>query len=140
MASRPGVSVAGSVPDVRPYVEQAGVFVCPIRWGAGIKNKLLAALAMEKPVVATRRSVEGLSLRENQDLLLADEPAEFAARVLELIHDPSKARALGKSGHARVVELYSWESSARQLGATLERLVAEWRERPARPSPQRAQT
>lgn len=132
LAARPGVTVAGNVPDVRPYVEAGGIFVCPIRWGAGIKNKLLAALAMEKPVVATRLSVEGLSLRDGEDLLLADTPADFAARVIELIHDPVRARSLGRSGHARVTQLYSWDSSARTLGATLERLVNEWRERAPR--------
>jgi glycosyltransferase involved in cell wall biosynthesis len=125
---RNGIMVAGSVPDVRPFVEAAGIFVCPIRWGAGIKNKLLAALAMEKPVVATRISIQGLSLREEEDLLLGDTPAEMAARVVELIRDPARARRLGQSGHTRVTELYSWESSARTLGATLERLVAERRD------------
>ncbi len=119
LAARPGVHVTGDVPDVRPYLQSAGVFVCPLRFGAGVKNKLLAALAMNKAVVATRLSVEGLDLREGEDLLLADEPAEFAAKVVQLIENPEYARQLGKTGQAAVKAKYSWERSAKLLEDTL---------------------
>ena len=115
LSDRPGVHVTGGVPDVRPYMEKAGIFVCPIRYGSGIKNKLLAALAMQKPVVATRQSLDGLDLREQMDLLVADEPTEFAAKVVQLIEDPDHARRLATSGRAFVGNRYSWESSARTL-------------------------
>ena len=119
LAARPGVHVTGSVPDVRPYLQSAGIFACPLRFGTGIKNKLLAALAMNKAVVATRLSVEGLDLRENEDLLIADEPVEFAAKIVKLIENPDYARQLGRTGQAAVTEKYSWEHSARLLEDTL---------------------
>jgi len=122
-ASRPGVHVTGGVPDVRPYLQSAGIFVCPLRFGAGVKNKLLAALAMGKAVVATRLSVEGLDLREGEDLLLADEPAEFAAKVIQLIKNPESARQLGKTGQAAVKAKYSWEHSAKLLEDALRSVV-----------------
>ena len=124
LRTRPGVRVTGGVPDVRPYLGQAGIFVCPLRYGTGIKNKILAALAMQKPVIATRRSLDGLNdLRENEDLLVADEPAEFAARVVQLMEDPGEAGRLANSGLARVRDRYSWESSARAFEDVLRRAV-----------------
>jgi len=112
LSEQPGVHVTGGVPDVRPYLEKAGIFVCPLRFGSGVKNKLLAALAMQKPVVTTRRSLDGLDLRENEDLLVADEPADFAAKVLQLIEHPGQGRRLASTGRAFVRDRYSWESSA----------------------------
>jgi glycosyltransferase involved in cell wall biosynthesis len=123
LAARPGVHVTGGVPDVRPYLRSAGVFVCPLRFGAGVKNKLLAALAMNKAVVATRLSAEGLDLRDNRDLLIADAPAEFAAKVVQLMGDADLARQLGQTGQATVKEKYSWEHSARMLEDALRSVV-----------------
>jgi sugar transferase (PEP-CTERM/EpsH1 system associated) len=125
LREQPGVHVTGGVPDVRPYLEKAGIFVCPLRYGSGVKNKLLAALAMQKPVVATRRSLDGLELRENQDLLVGDEPAEFAAKVVQLIEDPVSAQRLASSGRAFVQDRYSWESSARALEDVLREAVRQ---------------
>lgn len=125
LRGRPGVEIVGSVPDVRPYLDRAGIFVCPLRWGAGVKNKLLAALAMGKAVVATSQSIEGLALKDEQHLLIADDPAEFAAKVLRLINDPAGAEQLARAGQEFVVSAYSWQSSARQLEETLLGVVAD---------------
>ena len=127
LGEQPGVHVTGGVPDVRPYLEKAGIFVCPLRYGTGVKNKLLAALAMQKPVVATRQSLDGLDLREHEDLLVADEPAEFAAKVVQLIEDPDHARRLASSGRAFVGDRYSWERSARTLEDVLQGAVRHGR-------------
>ena len=125
LAQRPGIHVTGGVPDVRPYVHKAGVFVSPLRYGTGIKNKLLAALAMEKAVVATSHTTEGLEVRDGQDLLVADDPADFAAKVIRLIEDAPFARQLAQSGQAFVRERYAWETSARSLEETLLRVVKQ---------------
>lgn len=126
LAQRAGVHVAGGVPDIRPYLQTAGIFVCPIRYGAGIKNKLLAALAMQKAVVATRQSIEGLDLREDEDLLIADAPEQFAAKVMRLLEDPAYAKRLGQNGQAFVAGKYSWESSAKLLEDTLRGVVSHY--------------
>jgi sugar transferase (PEP-CTERM/EpsH1 system associated) len=127
LAQRPGVHVTGGVADMRPFLETAGVFVCPIRFGAGVKNKILAALAMQKPVVATSLSLEGLDLREDEHVLIADEPERFAAQVMRLMEDPDLAARLGRNGQAFVRAEYSWESSALQLDAILRATVNDHR-------------
>lgn len=115
----PGVHVTGGVPDVRPFLDGSGVFVSPIRYGAGVKNKVLAALAMGRGVVATSVSLEGLDLTDNEHLLVADEPTAFAAKVCGLIERPAAAVRLGRAGQAHVRASYSWDHSAEVLERTL---------------------
>jgi glycosyltransferase involved in cell wall biosynthesis len=113
------------VPDIRPYVAPASVYVCPLRWGTGVKNKVLAALAMGKAVVATPQSIEGLDLRPGIDLLIASDPADFAARVTHLIANPRDAARLGAAGRETVSRKYSWTSSGIALEQTFQDLVAQ---------------
>jgi glycosyltransferase involved in cell wall biosynthesis len=136
LSARPGVHVTGGVPDVRPYLAQAGVFVCPLRYGTGVKNKLLAALAMRKPAVATPRSLEGLELREHEHLLVADEPADFAACVVQLMGDADLASRLAERRRSFVERRYSWDSSAKELEEVLEGAVRRGRARAAAPAAQ----
>ena len=123
LAQLPGVHVTGSVPDVRPYLESAGLFVCPLRFGSGVKNKILAALAMGKPVVATRVSLDGLDLREDHDLLVADNSASFADQVIRLLNDRRLAEELGRTGQSSVKQRYSWQGSGHVLDEALHTLV-----------------
>jgi len=123
LAAQPGVRVWGEVPDVRPHLARAGIFVCPLRWGAGVKNKVLAALAMQKPVVATRHSIEGLELEPDRDLLVADQPEQFAEQVLQLMADPVRGDQMARRGQAQVTSRYSWDQSARTLEEVLRAMV-----------------
>src|SRR6267154_194192 len=123
LAQRPGVHVTGGVPDVRPFLEAAGIFVCPLRCGAGVKNKILAALAMQKAVVATRVSLEGLDLREDKHVTAADDARTFAAQVIRLIEDANMAARLGRNGQAYVRAEYSWERNAAQFEGILQYAV-----------------
>jgi glycosyltransferase involved in cell wall biosynthesis len=114
-----GIHVTGKVDDVRPYLSQAAVFVCPLRYGTGVKNKLLAAMAMQKPIVATSLSIDGLDLIDNREVLLADEPQTFAEKVVGLLVDRSAAGRLGSNGLARVQRQYSWAA----MGQALEKAI-----------------
>lgn len=116
--ARPGVEVTGFVPDVRPYLDRAWVFVCPLLSGAGIKNKILQAWAMQKAVVATPISTGGL-LDAGQNLIVADGKRELATAILGLFADQRRRRELGERGRATVVQHYSWEAKALQMEATL---------------------
>jgi sugar transferase (PEP-CTERM/EpsH1 system associated) len=116
LGNRPGVNVTGEVGDVRPFVRRSAIFVCPLRWGAGMKNKLLAAMAMEKPVVATSCSLNGIDVRPNKDVLVGDSPDQFAAQILQLFSDPELARNLGARGREFVLSNHSWQN----CGAILE--------------------
>jgi glycosyltransferase involved in cell wall biosynthesis len=114
--ARPGqVVFTGRVDDVRPHVHKAHVFVVPLRSGGGTRLKILEALAMNLPLVSTRVGAEGLDLRAGEDLLLADEPQEFADAVLALANDRDRARRLAASGRARVLERYDWNSTTKPL-------------------------
>ena len=123
LGGQDGVRVLGEVPDVRPHVAGAGIFVCPLRWGAGVKNKLLAALAMEKPVVATRQSISGMHFVEDEHLLIAEDAADFARQVVRLMDDPALARRLAEAGRAFVIARYSWLTSASAMESALAGLI-----------------
>jgi polysaccharide biosynthesis protein PslH len=113
------VSVTGSVPDVRRHVLQAEVFVCPLVSGAGIKNKLLQAWAMERAVVATPVSTGGLQAHEGSELLVREDPGQFAAAVLDLLADPARRAALGAAGRAAARERFAWAAMAQRFEALL---------------------
>lgn len=119
----PGIHVTGEVDDVRPYVSQAGVFVCPLRYGSGVKNKILAALAMQKPIVATSLSIDGLDLVDNREVLLADDPQTFAEKVGGLLSDPETVGQLAGNGLARVQSQYSWAAMGRALEAAIRTVI-----------------
>jgi len=106
----PGITVTGSVPDVRTYLAQAHLAVAPFSIAAGIQNKVLEALAFGLPVVGTRRAVQGLT-REVAAVIETGETAEeLASKVAALLLHPEMAREKGEEGRRRVTAAYSWES------------------------------
>lgn len=119
LGERNGVHVTGKVVDMRPHIQEAGVCVCPVRYGAGIKNKILAAMAMGKPVVSTGLGLEGIEARPGEDVLRADTPREFADAVVSVLTSDSLARRLSESGYRLIRERYSWRAKAESLERTL---------------------
>ncbi|MHC4845462.1 MAG: glycosyltransferase family 4 protein [Planctomycetota bacterium] len=115
----PSVEVTGMVDDVRPWLDAAAVFVCPLLSGAGIKNKILQAWAMEKPVVATSISCGGLRIRPGENILVADGKRDFADAVLKLLRDPGLCARMGRAGRETVTAHYSWEAKAAEMDAIL---------------------
>lgn len=113
--SGPNLTVTGKVHDVRPYLARASVVVAPLRMGGGTRLKILEALAMGKAVVSTTIGCEGLALRHGEHLLVADEPAEFAAHVARLCAEPDLAMELGARGRAVAIERYGWSGIAAAL-------------------------
>jgi glycosyltransferase involved in cell wall biosynthesis len=115
MAADPQVIVTGFVEDIRPWFEKCSVVVSPLVSGSGIKNKILEAWAMGKPVIATSLGCAGLLARNEENILIADSPEEFARKTLLLLHDPERAKTIGQAGLQTVRQHYSWKTSARQL-------------------------
>lgn len=115
LAKLEGVQVTGTVSDVRPFLQQANVFVCPMRSGTGIKNKILQAWAMGKAVVSTSAGIGGLQAMDGENILVRDHPQDFAAAVIELCRNPAEARRLGNAGRETVVSHYTWEAKALEL-------------------------
>ena len=104
--------VTGSVPDVRPYIEGAAVFVVPLRVGGGTRLKIYEALAMERPLVSTTIGAEGLPLEPGQHLLIADDPDAFAGAVLSLLADPSGGIRMGQASADYIREHFGWDAAA----------------------------
>jgi glycosyltransferase involved in cell wall biosynthesis len=117
----PGIKITGTVDDVRPYLYESDVFVCPLRNGTGVKNKLLAALAMKIPVVATQESLLGLNLVSGEHVLAAETPIEIAEQINLLLSDPLRAGGLAENGRMLIEQRYSWCT----YGAMLERTLAD---------------
>ncbi|WP_046113034.1 TIGR03087 family PEP-CTERM/XrtA system glycosyltransferase [Aquincola tertiaricarbonis] len=116
-----GVSVSGTVPDVRPYLQHALAVVAPLRLARGVQNKVLEAMAMARPVVCAASCAEAIAARHDQDLLAAEQAADYVAQLTRLLEAPTLARQLGEAGRRFVLTRYAW---AAQL-APLDRLLSE---------------
>ena len=115
------VVVTGTVPDVRPYLQHAAVVVAPLRLARGIQNKVLEAMAMARPVVASQSCVDSIDAEPGTELLAATEAAEFVTRIDALLRAGEAAAEIGRAGRRRVLERYSWDAHLsgidRYLGA-----------------------
>jgi glycosyltransferase involved in cell wall biosynthesis len=111
--------VTGTVPDVRPYMDEASVFVVPLRVGGGTRLKIFEAMAMECPLVATTIGAEGLPVEHSHHLLIADGADAFANAVVELLQDPARARDMGLTAAEWVRKNYGWERAAEEFGRLL---------------------
>jgi sugar transferase (PEP-CTERM/EpsH1 system associated) len=114
----PGVHVTGRVPDVRPYVSHAAVAVAPLRMARGVQNKVLEAMAMGKPVVASSGAFEGLRAAPGRDLLVADGEAQTAQAVLGVLD--GRHPRLGAKAREAVERGYAWGEILQKLDACLE--------------------
>jgi sugar transferase (PEP-CTERM/EpsH1 system associated) len=104
------ITVTGSVPDVRPYAEDCGAFIVPLRSGSGVRVKILNALSMGLPVVSTTVGAEGIAVESEKNILLADSPTDFANAVVRLLQYPEVGDELGKKGRELMEAQYSWEA------------------------------
>ncbi len=119
LASEDATTVTGRVADVRPYLRHARVVVAPLRVARGIQNKVLEAMAMAKPVVATTGAAAALSAK-GDEIEVASDARSFADKVLALL-DPDRGDALGRRARERMLKDYSWRASLAQLDVLLER-------------------
>ena len=106
----PRTIVTGAVDDVRAWLAAADVVVAPLRIARGIQNKVLEAMAMARPVVASSAAFEGIEAEPGRHLLVADGAGAQAGAIAALLGDPERARALGQAGRRRMLEAYRWES------------------------------
>lgn len=118
------MDVAGFVPSTEPYFERSRVFVVPLRYGGGTRLKILEALARGIPVVTTRVGCEGLELEHGRELVVADDPAEFARWVDRLLEDDELCVELARRGRAKVEQRYDWTVIGSAFARTLEAATA----------------
>ncbi|MCK4245210.1 MAG: glycosyltransferase, partial [Candidatus Omnitrophica bacterium] len=110
-----GIKVTGFVNDLRPYFARSKVYVCPLKSGAGIKNKILEAWAAGLPIAATSLGCAGVEISPGEDILIADDIHSFAKAVVRLLQDENLRKRLVQKGRKKVVEKYDWESKAEML-------------------------
>ncbi|WP_188063876.1 TIGR03087 family PEP-CTERM/XrtA system glycosyltransferase [Sphingobium sp. KCTC 72723] len=111
LADLPGMIVTGGVPDVRGWLAAADVVVAPLRIARGIQNKVLEAMAMAQPVVASPQAAEGIDAADDREFLIAANPAEEAAKIIALLADPARGVAIGTAARARMEARYRWSAT-----------------------------
>jgi polysaccharide biosynthesis protein PslH len=119
----PSVTVTGRVEDVRPFMEEAALYIVPLRIGGGTRLKIYEAMAMEMAIVSTSIGAEGLPVSDGKEILLADTPESFAAAVVKLLQQASLASEIGKRAAARVREEFGWDKVAESFAAICEHAV-----------------
>ncbi|MBM3268853.1 MAG: glycosyltransferase [Candidatus Sericytochromatia bacterium] len=121
----PGITVTGTVPDPHFWVERAKAVVAPIRYGAGMQNKVLQGLALRRAVVLSSLSAESLGGIAGEHYLVADGPAEFAAATARCLEDQALRARLGAAGRELIERRYSWDAVGNAIAEAIERLAAQ---------------
>ena len=128
LGERDGVTVTGTVPDVRDYVRSSAVAVAPLTIARGTQNKILECMAMGVPVVTSRVAAGGVDALPGEHLLVADSPEETAKAVLAIMGDPAERARLAVAGRARITSHHSWDSSMVRLDGIIETCLRNYSE------------
>jgi polysaccharide biosynthesis protein PslH len=123
LGERPGVTVTGSVPDVRPYIRGSALMVAPLAIARGTQNKILEAMAMGVPVVTSTAAAGGVDAEAGKHLLVADSAAQIADAVLRITGSADERARLAHSGRERMLSHHAWPSSMRRLDGIIEGCV-----------------
>lgn len=120
-----GVTVTGSVPDVRPYVQRSALTVAPLSIARGTQNKILESMAMGVPVVASEQAAGGVDAEPDEHFQVASDPVSFCSYALRLLEHPTERDRLSKAGRQRILSRHNWSTSM----AKLDNLIADCIER-----------
>ena len=115
----PRTIVTGAVPDVRSWLAAADVVAAPLRIARGIQNKVLEAMAMARPVVASRAAFEGIEAEPGVHLLVADSAEAQAEAIAGLLGDRRRAEAMGQAARRRIEQAYRWDARLAPLGGII---------------------
>jgi glycosyltransferase involved in cell wall biosynthesis len=103
-----GVEFTGTVPDMQPYLARATLGVVPLRIGSGTRLKILEAAAAGKAIVSTTLGAEGLQFEAEREIILADDPQQFAVAVVALLRNAERRKRMGQAARQRVIEQYNF--------------------------------
>jgi len=117
----PGVTVTGSVPDVRPYIRSSALMVAPLSIARGTQNKILEAMAMGVPVVTSSVAAGGVDAVAESHLLVADSATEITRAILRITESPDERRRLAVAGRQRVLSHHAWPRSMQRLDGIIQR-------------------
>ncbi len=112
LADNPSIRVTGTIDDIRPHLRQASIAVTPIRYGVGIQNKVLEAMACATPVVGSPQSISALTAKPGEDVLVGEHPDEFASHCLRLLQFPEQRDRFGRAGRSYVEREHQWAGMA----------------------------
>ena len=113
-----GVTVTGRVDDVRPFLEAARISIAPMRIARGVQNKVLEAMAMARPVIATQEALEGIAWREGE-AIIANAPQQFANEIIALLRDRARAAKIGAAARNRILADYRWDTQFAALDSVI---------------------
>lgn len=125
LGNSPGITVTGTVADVRPYYGAAACVVLPYRFGAGTKLKLLEAMALSRPIITTSKGCHGVPLVDGEHAVIRDDPARFAEAGVQLLSETEVARQLGLNARQMVEQRFSWRKISSKLNDILADIVGE---------------
>ncbi len=118
-----GIRVTGFVQDPYDFIDSCKVFVVPLRFGAGVQNKLLEAMALRKSVVTTSLAAKAIKGKDGKHFLVADGPVEMANRIWELLQDIEKRESLGGEARALIEREYTWRTVGQKLLREIDRVI-----------------
>ena len=121
----PGVTVTGSVPDVRPYLHKSALMVAPLNIARGTQNKILEAMAAGVPTVVSRTAAGGVDAVAGEHLLVADTPEQYAQAIWRILDNDSERQRLANAGRERMLSHHAWASSMHRLDGIIERCLAQ---------------
>jgi polysaccharide biosynthesis protein PslH len=119
-----GVTVTGSVPDVRPYLRRAALMVAPLNIARGTQNKILEAMAAGVPVVTSGVAAGGVDASSPEHLLVASSPEEYVTAILSIIENPAERGRLALAGRERMLSHHDWQKSMQRLDGIIARCLA----------------
>jgi len=121
-----GVTVTGSVPDVRPFIRGAALTVAPLAIARGTQNKILEAMAMGVPVVTSSAAAGGVDAVAGEHLLVADSPQAQCEAIASLLNHPERRGHFARAGRARMLSHHAWPQSMQRLDTIIARCLASF--------------
>lgn len=129
------IVVTGFVEDIRGYIERSGAYISPLRFGSGIKNKVLEAMSMSKVVIGTPISFEGIEIEDGRNCIVVESnPAKMAAKVVEVLSDQKRCEHIQRAARKLIEKSYSWSGITKRYAELYERCMKECRTEKARES------
>ena len=119
------INITGTVEDVRPYLTESEVYVVPLRIGGGTRIKIFEAMAMALPVVSTSIGAEGLSVKNGENILLSDQPEEFADNVIKLLQDQKNREEIGEKALTLIQKRFSWGAVTEVFETLCQHIIKE---------------
>ena len=123
LADEPGVTVTGTVPDVRDYVRDSAISVAPLAIARGTQNKILESMAMGVPVICSDKAAGGVDATPGKHLLIAKSPDRYADNIIRLLENADERRELSLASRQRVLSAHSWPASMTRLDGIIDGLT-----------------